>query len=112
MELKEVKNKIQANSEVSLEALQESKETRILKSELRGEAGKCSCTGWRPKIGKWKDTGYKCDYFGWTTPWCYVEKDYIGPGHEFVKPSGSYKGKFFAPCKGENKGKCADVTSK
>merc|ERR1712188_22999 len=59
----------------------------------------CQCTGWKPTTGKWKGTGHKCAYFGWTTAWCYVLKGYEGPGYEFVKPSTTYKGKFYAPYK-------------
>merc|ERR1711865_563771 len=58
----------------------------------------CICTGWTPKTGKWKGTGAKCAWWGWTTQWCYVQKSYVGPGHEFVKPSLVYPGKFYAPC--------------
>merc|ERR1711865_140840 len=32
------------------------------------------------------------------TEWCYVQKAYIGPGHEFIKPSTSYIGKYYSPC--------------
>lgn len=60
----------------------------------------CICSGWKPQTGKWKGTGNKCAFFGWTTEWCYVSENYVGPGHEFVKPSSSYKGKFYSPCVG------------
>merc|ERR1711988_932728 len=48
--------------------------------------------------GKWAGMGNRCGIFGWTMPWCYVNKEYKGPGHEFMKPSLSYPGKYFAPC--------------
>eukprot|EP00929_Paragymnodinium_shiwhaense_P025197 TRINITY_DN152_c0_g1_i1.p1 TRINITY_DN152_c0_g1~~TRINITY_DN152_c0_g1_i1.p1 ORF type:complete len:1864 (-),score=301.64 TRINITY_DN152_c0_g1_i1:257-5848(-) len=56
------------------------------------------CSGWSPKEGKWAGLGGSCQLWGWTTPWCYVDANYTGPGHEFKMASDTYSGKFYAPC--------------
>ena len=57
------------------------------------------CTGWTPTTGAWKGKGGSCATWGWTGPWCYVSKDYHGLFDEFIKPSDTYPGHFFMPCK-------------
>jgi len=39
------------------------------------------CSGWSPKTGKLKGQGGSCEKHGWSTKWCYANKDYKGAGH-------------------------------
>eukprot|EP00927_Polykrikos_kofoidii_P061865 TRINITY_DN5668_c0_g2_i1.p1 TRINITY_DN5668_c0_g2~~TRINITY_DN5668_c0_g2_i1.p1 ORF type:complete len:1140 (+),score=179.36 TRINITY_DN5668_c0_g2_i1:45-3422(+) len=58
-----------------------------------------NCSGWAPSDGTFKGKGYRCEHWGATTPWCFVDESYSGPGKEFVQESSAYKGKFYVPCK-------------
>merc|ERR1712086_523290 len=91
---------------MAIKATQKQKQNKSLDllqaPKTRGVPTNCRCSGWAPQTGKWKDQGYKCAAFGWTMPWCYVVKDYAGPGMEFQKPSDTYAGKFYAPCMESN----------
>jgi hypothetical protein len=68
-------------------------------SRRRRKGSSTGCNGWTPSKGKWKGKGGFCARFGWTRKWCYTNKDFKGPGHEFIKPSESSPGKFYLPCK-------------
>lgn len=56
------------------------------------------CSGWSPDTGVGYGQGATCDYWNYTIKWCYVSKNYQGPGHEFVLASKQYEGKFYVPC--------------
>jgi len=72
---------------------------KIAQEDLLGEQPDCKCSGWSPEHGQWKGTGHECLHYGWTTPWCYINPGYEGPGYEFEKNSSVYDGKMYAPCK-------------
>merc|ERR1711939_933692 len=57
------------------------------------------CNGWSPSSGKFAGKGKTCGRWGWSRSWCYVDKGFKGPGHEFIQQSTSYKGKYYMPCK-------------
>lgn len=63
-------------------------------------ASTCSraCSGWVPSVGAFAGKGGSCQQWGWSRPWCYVEKHYCGAWNEFVEGSKEYDGRFFAPC--------------
>merc|ERR1719409_2367035 len=69
------------------------------RSSRRRKGSSTGCNGWTPSKGKWKGKGGFCADFGWSRKWCYTNKDFKGPGHEFIKPSESSPGKFYMPCK-------------
>jgi len=56
------------------------------------------CSGWSPKTGKYKGQGGSCKPWGWTFKWCWVSKDYNGPGHKLMKKSSTYPCHQYAPC--------------
>jgi hypothetical protein len=57
-----------------------------------------NCLGWAPNFGPWQDKGGSCGRWGWEMEWCYVSKNYAGPGTDFIQPSTAYSDKFTAPC--------------
>ena len=57
------------------------------------------CAGWTPTSGKFKGQGGSCAKWGSSYDWCYVAKDYAGPGHEFILPSNEYPNMYYMPCK-------------
>eukprot|EP00927_Polykrikos_kofoidii_P063340 TRINITY_DN5814_c0_g2_i1.p1 TRINITY_DN5814_c0_g2~~TRINITY_DN5814_c0_g2_i1.p1 ORF type:complete len:403 (-),score=92.48 TRINITY_DN5814_c0_g2_i1:51-1259(-) len=57
-----------------------------------------SCLGWSAPDGKWKGKGGNCARWGWSINWCFVDKDYKGMSHEFVRSSDEYKDRWYAPC--------------
>merc|ERR1711957_944846 len=59
-----------------------------------------NCSGWVPSSGANKGKGGSCGKWGQTFDWCYVDHSYAGPGHEYIKPSKDYPGKFFSFCGG------------
>jgi hypothetical protein len=56
------------------------------------------CSGWSPADGEDKGHGASCDKWGWMSFWCFVPKDYQGPGAGSRMESLSNPGKFFALC--------------
>merc|ERR1712138_104432 len=87
----------EASLDEALDVLKETALHQWWSSSAKKKSPAKMCNGWTPKTGKWKGTGGSCRKWGWTRPWCYVEKNYKGPGKEFIKPS-KYTGKYYAPC--------------
>eukprot|EP00929_Paragymnodinium_shiwhaense_P050725 TRINITY_DN2554_c0_g1_i2.p1 TRINITY_DN2554_c0_g1~~TRINITY_DN2554_c0_g1_i2.p1 ORF type:complete len:964 (-),score=257.91 TRINITY_DN2554_c0_g1_i2:323-3214(-) len=56
------------------------------------------CLGWSPSTDTYKGKGSFCQTWGWQIEWCYVSKEYTGPGHQHKQPSALYDGKYWAPC--------------
>ena len=69
--------------------------TALTSAELSAEP---PCSGWSPSSGKWKGAGGSCATWGSRATWCYADSDYSGPGHESLKESDTYHGKFYLPC--------------
>jgi len=61
-------------------------------------SGPVQCSGWAAPDGEYKGQGSSCAKWGWSIKWCFVEKDYKGPGNEFVTQSAEYPDKHFLPC--------------
>jgi hypothetical protein len=68
------------------------------------------CNGKKARAGLWQGAGFECTIpsSSWGAPWCYVDRDYDGPGcspycKEKIQPSknetASYKGAYWMPCK-------------
>eukprot|EP00927_Polykrikos_kofoidii_P054165 TRINITY_DN4863_c0_g1_i1.p1 TRINITY_DN4863_c0_g1~~TRINITY_DN4863_c0_g1_i1.p1 ORF type:complete len:1243 (-),score=185.08 TRINITY_DN4863_c0_g1_i1:135-3320(-) len=73
----------------------------LLQQATLGKRRTChltGCLGWSPSIGLEEGRGAFCDFWGSSTKWCFVHKDYVGPGFEFKKASTLYAGKYWAPC--------------
>eukprot|EP00929_Paragymnodinium_shiwhaense_P085822 TRINITY_DN4627_c0_g1_i1.p1 TRINITY_DN4627_c0_g1~~TRINITY_DN4627_c0_g1_i1.p1 ORF type:complete len:1576 (-),score=399.78 TRINITY_DN4627_c0_g1_i1:86-4744(-) len=58
------------------------------------------CLGWSPSTGRYQGQGGHCAHWSGKGKgrWCFVDRDYDGPGREFLKPSVEYKGKAVVPC--------------
>jgi hypothetical protein len=58
------------------------------------------CLGWAPSSGLWKGKGNYCATWGLADPWCWVSKDYNGPGHAFMRQAEGVdlQGRYFSPC--------------
>jgi hypothetical protein len=58
-----------------------------------------ACLGWAPSSGPLQGKGGYCGKFGESDPWCWVAKNYTGPGKMFKRESkhAELKGKWFAP---------------
>eukprot|EP00927_Polykrikos_kofoidii_P046210 TRINITY_DN4041_c0_g1_i1.p1 TRINITY_DN4041_c0_g1~~TRINITY_DN4041_c0_g1_i1.p1 ORF type:complete len:423 (+),score=105.67 TRINITY_DN4041_c0_g1_i1:38-1270(+) len=70
------------------------------------EARLTGCNHWSNK-----GLGGECSSHGWTTEWCYVDKEYIGKSKEFVKESKTLKGKYYAPCDKEAERRIAKMVA-
>eukprot|EP00929_Paragymnodinium_shiwhaense_P068995 TRINITY_DN34809_c0_g1_i1.p1 TRINITY_DN34809_c0_g1~~TRINITY_DN34809_c0_g1_i1.p1 ORF type:complete len:1091 (+),score=318.18 TRINITY_DN34809_c0_g1_i1:99-3371(+) len=57
-----------------------------------------TCLGWSPSWGEHRGKGASCQKWGWKIDWCFVSKDYSGPGAKHLQESGAYDGKYWAPC--------------
>ena len=55
------------------------------------------CSGWSPSTKKYKGQGGSCKHWGWMVRWCYAKKKGKCKGHELMKPSNTYAGKYYAP---------------
>merc|ERR1712078_16050 len=83
------------------------KEAKHKNNELSGKKAKQEkakkpkktdgCNGWSPSSGKYAGQGHKCAKFNWSRAWCYVDKGFKGPGHEFMRASKAYKEKYYMP---------------
>eukprot|EP00929_Paragymnodinium_shiwhaense_P108734 TRINITY_DN75069_c0_g1_i1.p1 TRINITY_DN75069_c0_g1~~TRINITY_DN75069_c0_g1_i1.p1 ORF type:complete len:697 (+),score=254.19 TRINITY_DN75069_c0_g1_i1:85-2175(+) len=67
-------------------------------------ANETVCNGWQSEDATRElyKMGSKCDYWGWSVKWCWVDKEHYieeEPGNdEFMKHSAIFPGKYFAMC--------------